>query len=335
MKKIIGYAPLSSVDNAYVGRTIEMLSTFAEVREVPSLREFLKSPSSYRRHCYDFIVLNWIENGIVKRDGTLSAKGLIAFVIHILIIKTLARKVIFVRHNNYPHNASACSGKWAANFIDAAEKLFDGVVTHSGHHRSRRRHYIPHPLYRIPEVASSGPAGEGGYFFVFGRILPYKKIDELIAGVSSDVRLVIAGSSPDDEYIQKLRCLSQGKSVQLITKYIDDGEAARLARASRGIVITHNDEDMVVSGTFFYALSVGVPIITVSSPFVEWFQKEYRLPGVTVGSNISSVCELLSKEQAGDTCARGPEKRVVEELFGDDVVKRGWRDLLGLNHKYR
>lgn len=329
-KQTIGYIPFVSADNAYVERTIEILSTFAEVRDVPSLRQFLERPFAYRFRSYDFIVANWVENGMVKKDGSISSKGVLGFVLTILMLKILARRVVFVRHNNYPHNASAKSGRWAAKFIDFAENFFDNVVTHSGHNLARRRTYIPHPLYRVPAVQSSESAESGNYFLIFGRILPYKKIEGLIAGITDNVHLVIAGSSPDERYIEKLRNLSRGKHVRLINRFIDDDEAARLARASLGIVVTHNDEDMVVSGTLFYALSVGVPIFIVSSPFVEWLQQECTLPGVTVGPDVHSICELLSRVNGGAPCMHHCARRDVERFFGDDVVKRGWLNVFGL-----
>ena len=47
-------------------------------------------------------------------------------------MKAFARRMIFVRHNNYPHWTAAGSEGAARRLVDAYEKLFDAVITHSG-----------------------------------------------------------------------------------------------------------------------------------------------------------------------------------------------------------
>lgn len=324
----IGYTPFGSGENAYTERMVEILSRLGKVSKVPTLRSFLRSPLSCRPNSYEFIIANWIESGIVNHKGRLSIVGVLKFVLNVLLFKVLSRKTVFVRHNNYPHHASSAASACAVRIIDWAELFFDYVVTHSGHNATSKRKYIPHPLYKHAHSTELLQSQQGDYFLIFGRILPYKKIETLVEAIPAHVRLVIAGSAPDKRYIEYLRSLADGKEIQLIPEFISDERAAQLCRSSRGIVITHNDNDMIVSGTFFYALSLGVPLYTVSTPFAEWACKTLEVPGLHVAKDIKSLCEAVKLIALPAEKLSESEQSKVEHLFGDHVIETKWSEII-------
>lgn len=323
----IGYTPFESSENAYTARTVEILSRLGGVSKVPTLRGFLRSPFSCRPNSYEFIIANWVENGIVNRKGRLSIVGVLKFVLNVVLFKVLSRKTIFVRHNNFPHHSSPATSAYAARIIDWAEIFFDYVVTHSGHNATSKRKYIPHPLYKHSHRTGRAQEQPGDYFLIFGRILPYKKIEALIEAVPAHVRLVIAGSAPDKNYVEYLRGLAVTKDIQLIPEFVSDERAAELCKSSRGIVITHNDNDMIVSGTFFYALSLGVPLYTVSTPFAEWACKTLEVPGLYVAKDIQSLCAAMALSNGPVKQLGASEQSKVEQLFGDDVIEKKWSEI--------
>lgn len=323
----IGYTPFENSENAYTARTVEILSRLGTVSKAPTLRSFLRSPLSYRPNSYEFIIANWIENGIVNHKGRLSVVSVLKFVLNVVLFKVLSRKTIFVRHNNYPHHASPAASAYAARIIDWAEMFFDYVVTHSGHNATSKRKYIPHPLYKHAHSAECVQSQQGDYFLFFGRILPYKKIETLVEAIPAHVRLVIAGSAPDKNYIKFLRGLAVTKDIQLIAEFVSDERAVQLCKSSRGIVITHNDNDMIVSGTFFYALSLGIPLYTVSTPFAEWACKTLEVPGLHVAKDIQSLCAAIALSTGPVKQLTASEQSKVEELFGDDVIETKWSEI--------
>ena len=323
----IGYTPFESSENAYTARTVEILSRLGTVTKAPTLRSFLRSPLSYRPNSYEFIIANWIENSIVNHKGRLSIVGVLKFVLNVLLFNVLSRKTIFVRHNNYPHQTSPAASAYAARIIDWAEMFFDYVVTHSGHNATPKRKYIPHPLYKHSHSAEFAQNQQEDYFLIFGRILPYKKIETLVEVIPENVRLVIAGSAPDKSYIEYLRGLAVAKEIQLIAEFVSDERAAQLCKSSRGIVITHNDNDMIVSGTFFYALSLGIPLYTIATPFTEWACKTLEIPGLHVAKDIQSLCDAMTLSTGPAKQLAASEQSKVEQLFGDEVIETKWSEI--------
>ncbi|WP_341743228.1 hypothetical protein [Azonexus hydrophilus] len=273
---------------------------------------------------------NWIENCIVNEKGRISALGIARFIFKIILIKVMSRKSIFVRHNNYPHNSSTQTGLWAGRIIDIAEKAFDHVITHSGHNETTNRTYIPHPLYKFPVTVRNNKKSEHprNYFLIFGRILPYKKIETLVNVISPNVRVVIAGSAPDKAYVDYLCRLSAMKDIEIIPRYISDEEVLDIAKKSLGIVITHNDKNVIVSGTFFYALSIGVPLYTVSTPFFEWACRNLDLPQLYVEKDIQGLSELLERRLKPHPPLDIAVKELIESLFGDEVIEKKWSKII-------
>lgn len=326
----IGYIPYDGSENAYTERCIDILNRFGKVSSPPHIRQLLKHPLRIQPNSFDFIILNWVENCIVDRQGKISTKGIFKLFIQIILLKIVSRKLIFVRHNNYPHNATHTSAKWAEKVIDLTEYLCDHVITHSGHNAQPKRAYIPHPLYHLPNQLTDSEAQiEKDYFLVFGRILPYKKIERLIEAAPSGVNLLVAGSAPDHMYVEKLRRAAKNKSVHILPGFISDDEAVRLFKAARGVVISHNDSDMIVSGTFFYSLSAGTPVYAISSPFIEWAQRTLKVPGLHVANCIDALCSLLAQNREARARLDEQEQKVIEELFGDASIEKEWAQILG------
>lgn len=64
-------------------------------------------------------------------------------------------------------------------------------------------------------------------------------------------RLLIAGFCEDKEYRDELtRLISGNSNVQLISKFLTDDEARKLVRSANAMIISHADDDMIVSGSF-------------------------------------------------------------------------------------
>ncbi|GHH51582.1 hypothetical protein GCM10009090_14140 [[Pseudomonas] boreopolis] len=56
--------------------------------------------------------------------------------------------------------------------------------------------------------------------------------------------------------------------------------AAELLINSRGLFLPHSGDDMVVSGSYFFAASLGVPVIARRNPFLGWLSSLPSAKGI-------------------------------------------------------
>lgn len=294
MKKLlIGYSPFVSDNNSYTESFKRILSKFGELSNVPSLKDILSFKSNTR---YDLLILNWSDNGIVsRRNGSISIIGVIKSFVKLFFWKLISKKIVFVRHNFYPHNTSLKSKNLAVKLIGIYEKFFDACWVHSGHLTENFRFYVPHPLYQV--LDKKDPLFDGmklpeKYFIIFGRILSYKKIDKLIEVLPDEVNLVVCGYCSDIIYLGKLMSYKKN-NVTIIPEYISDELAKDMVVQSSGVVICHSDEDMIVSGSIIFAISVGVPVIAIETPFTSWFRETVNAKMITSVSDFSTLCESM------------------------------------------
>ncbi len=322
---VIAYAPFTNPGrNTYVERSIEILKTIGHVVPLPRTRTILKNWLSLRFHRYDIAISNWEDTWVGSTPpGRFSIPGALAFLCRIAILQICARRTVFVRHDNYPHGLrgwSATLARWVVNLTD---NVFSLVVVHSGADIGHNRVYVPHPKYlssRHRDFASQSM--REAYFVAFGRILPYKKLDQLIRTFPSHVRLIIAGPCEDLSYLHTLTKLADDKNVQVMARALDGEEADELVSRARGLIICHNSEDMIVSGSYFFALCNGTPTLAMEHCFYNWLLNTEHAPGLFVFRDISDLCSNLEVVRSVSTSQL---LNYAEEKHGDDQVALAWR----------
>lgn len=326
----IGLQPLAGGGerNPYTDRMADNLRQLGEVLPFPSIREFSFNPLCALVRRYDVLVLSWVESTAFGEHGTPSFWRALRLCAYLSVAKSVARKVAWVRHNNYPHGVmSPVARASASKLFRQIEDRVDVVITHSPEEAGGGRRYVPHPLYSADAVETN-PLPTKEYFFLFGHMAPYKKLDEVIRMAPPAINLVIAGPANNRAHLEELQSLAQGKpNIHLMPGFLDSTVAARIALDSRGIIVANADEDMVVSGSYIYALSLGVPLHAVRTPFLDWLANTSGLAGIRAFDSVESLCKAL-----GDTAEAGPRPMLerVNELFGDAVVLRHLRRAFGL-----
>lgn len=316
----IAYIPYEDMGNAYTGRMRELLSAFGQVQRFAGIKSLLRQlPRSLR--CYDAIVVNWMENAIVAFDtGRISLRATARLFFKTVLMKAFAKRMIFVRHNNYPHWTAAGSENLARRLVDLYEALFDVVVTHSGaevHVNRTRRHYCPHPLYRQVDSLALGRidmALPADFFVAFGRIVPYKKLDALIEAFPAHKTLIVAGSVGDAAYAERLARM-QRENVIVLPGHLGEAQAQRLVRAARGVVIANAERDVVVSATFFYAMSLGCPVYAVTTPFLDWIRSRIGDELLVLGADLERLCGAIAGADARpvSAAARSAVRRELDD----------------------
>ena len=325
----IAYIPHEDIGNAYTERMRELLSGFGAVERFAGIKTLLRGlPGTLR--CYDAIIVNWQENAIVKfHSGRISLKGVAKLFVKTLLMRIFTKRLIVVHHNNYPHGTRAGSERAARNLVDAYEILFDVVLTHSGATVGMGRLYCPHPLYRSePEPSETADAIlPDNYFLAFGRIVAYKKLDVLIQNFPPLKLLVVAGSVGDSAYARLLAGMKRWNFI-FQPGHLSESEAQRLVRSARGVVIANADEDVVVSGTFFYAMSLGCPVFAVTTPFLAWVSSRIGHELLVLAPDLKQLCRVIAKVGMKPVSAQSLE--AVEREFGDPAVRRGLALALGI-----
>ena len=290
---------------------------------------FVVSPFRFK-HClkihdwalvrsYDAIILSWRDNAIVGHNGNVSYLGIVKYFSEILLLKLLVKRVIFVRHNKFPHHIKQKNIYRVMRIINWSEKLYDLVFIHSGTQDLEGRLYVPHPLYFRGLSDLEINVSRESYYVVFGRVERYKKIVELISELSSDLKLIVIGKCKDAVYKNEILASINGKNVELIDKFLSDEEASIIIRKSNGVVIAADSADMIVSGSFFFSVSLGVPVYAIKSEFLEWLNSEHSFPGLYIYDSISSLASSLNLGIGEDN----NQKNITEAaqlFFGDEVV---------------
>lgn len=324
MKKIF-YFPKPNNSNQYSNNTIKAIENAGDfsVVNAPTLKEFIKNPLKILRcNRADFVIVNWLESHLARKDGSFSLTGTFKFFSYLFLFKIIAKKIIYVRHNIYPHNMSGVSAKVVAKITDFSEKLCHLKVAHSGHLTSRGYQYIPHPLY---SVRNDKQVENEDYYIIFGKIERYKNIESVILNWGNQHRLVVSGPVGDESYLEELRLIAKNRNVIFEARFIPDEEAAKLVSGSRGAIIAHSNRDMIVSGSFYYAMSLGIPIIAMRQPFLDWLVEHENLQSVTIIDDFNSLNLAVQSCDLIDTA------HVLKEAFdnfGTERTTSHWKKVL-------
>jgi glycosyltransferase involved in cell wall biosynthesis len=322
-KLSIAYFPFENKNNRYTDNFKKILSSFGDIAEAPPLKNILRQ---FRFHRFDVLILNWSDNNFVDAEtGAISPFGVAKEFFRIAVYKLIACKLVFVRHNVYPHEAAGENRARAKKLVEWYEKCFDLCWVHSGHMVEDRRLYVPHPLY---EVASATELTDEAsktrsrfslpekYFIVFGRIQSYKQIDLLIEHLPDDMHLLVCGSCADHAYKQKLIAYRK-PNVTIIAEFISDELATKLILASCGVVICHADDDMIVSGSIVFAISLGVPVLAIATPFVRWFHDTINARMIVAANDFDDLIDKMRVHQSAITAS---DVAVSQQHFCDQAV---------------
>lgn len=264
----------------------------------------------------DYIFFNWIENSIIK-NRKFSIFGFIK-VLFIMVLFRLSRgNSVFVKHNNYPHDCCEKDISMSMMAISIFEKIANYVIVHSlPDVRNTRFNYVPHPLYK--EISDPSVVNEDSdTYLIFGRILPYKKIEYVIDSFPINKKLIIAGACDDLLYLNKLEKLTSLRpNIKIVSKFLDHTEIEVLVKKCAGILITHNDNDMIVSGSFFYAMTLRSKVFALETPFFKWVEEEMGRKYVSTFKNLSA---MLNEIELG-VDETSISKSTMIDLFGEKNV---------------
>ncbi|MEC5397503.1 hypothetical protein [Uliginosibacterium sp. H1] len=340
----VAYVPFEDVGNAYTMRMRKLLSQHGQVARFEGAKSAILRLARFQWWRYDSMVVNWAENEIIdKASRRVSLRNVARLFAKTAVMRLVTRRMIYVRHNKYPHSTAHGEEQRAQRWIARYERMFDVVLSHSGAEvEEGLRQYCPHPLYeRIGEAGAPGTVGEVGevsegpspvadlpaeYFVVFGRILPYKRIEELVDAFPANRHLVVIGPIGDEAYGARLAA-RQRANFSFRPGYLSEQDAQAIVSRSAGVLISHADADVVVSGTFFYSMSLLVPVLAVATPFLDWVAPRVGPELLTVARDVQDLCAKLALHERKPVPAEAARR--VDAEFGDRAVSNALRAALG------
>lgn len=312
LKKVIAAVP---------GVDVVDFPSWRDACRIAALRGLLRRPAP---PLVDVLVLNWPEWLLTDARGRLSGRGAAKFAAKMVLFEKCGRHVIYVRHNRTPHGMTGIDAKLAEKIVDAAAQRCAREVCFSETSDSVTT-YVPHPLYQIRADSQAGP---GDYFIIFGQIEPRKHIENAIAAwPRGGPELKIAGIASDREYVERLRTLASGQHITFHEGPLPESEAADLVARARALLLTHASAHAFVSGSFFFALSVGTPVFSPPHPYLQHLVESHGFPGVQFYSSIASVLPGLLRYRATPR-EREHICRAAEHHFGMERCVAAWSALL-------
>jgi len=266
----------------------------------------------------DYIFLNWIENSII-RNKKFSFLGFLKVFFLMILYRLSLGTLVFVKHNNYPHDCCDKDIKISMWAIAIFEKIANKVVIHSIPDVKDDYSYIPHPLYEELDRTELMNAGYNNYL-IFGRILPYKKIEKVIEIFPKNKNLIIAGSCDDELYLKKIQnlCLLN-PNIEIVPRFLQHYEIKSLVEKSAGILITHNDDDMIVSGSFFYAMTLKSKVYALETPFFKWAEEMMGRKYITTFQNLNDLSDKILLDS--NTESVEPKSTMID-LFGEQSIHK-------------
>lgn len=215
----------------------------------------------------DYFVFHWVDLIVLKQKGYIQV---LLFLVGILLLKVLRRKIIWVLHNKKPHRANS----WIALFCMRYISVFaDIIITHSkegvvfvgdayGAKQLRKARYIPHPVYS-KELFPSKPIVWD--IIIWGTIERYKNILSFVEFVNSSSdfwkkNILICGRCPDLEYAKEIISILPA-NITFINEFIDDNQLRGFISESRAVLFTYSLDSVLSSGALIFSLNFGKKII--------------------------------------------------------------------------
>ncbi|WP_438864519.1 hypothetical protein [Neptunicella sp.] len=191
---------------------------------------------------------------------------------------------------------------------------------------------VPHPLYRsdhqlqdaistaIPFQAEQPPLE---YVF-FGTIKPYKRLDELLEHWPLGVPLTIMGYCSEPEHVTQLKCIIQrrGLWVNWTNEYVDEQELNQTLAHCRYVVMPHEDDSMISSGTFYHAASYGTNFICFNSKFARHKAQQHHFVHIVDKTGLPQQLSRVNYIPRREVMAQALKH------YGQTAQQQAWKHVL-------
>ena len=237
------------------------------------------------------IHLHWLHPYILRASRAATAARGLRLLTELSFLRAAGKTLVWTAHNLVSHD-----GRFAAlecRFTAGVARRVDWVICHSSYAAGQitRRCRVPEARIKVvphPSWGSSGTTVGGGdavmpvelgrtggrsardvvTFLFFGRIAPYKGLEDLLAAFGTinreDVRLVIAGGAVGSGYGELIRrTAASDPRVTVIPRYIAEDEVRGLFTMADVAVLPF--QDVLTSGSLILAMEHGLPCVAAGA----------------------------------------------------------------------
>src|SRR5690606_3913275 len=122
---------------------------------------------------------------------------------------------------------------------------------------------------QLESASGSAPEQRSIDYLFFGTIKPYKQVEELLEYWPAGRTLNILGYCADQHYSSYLNgiILRRKLAVNWQNEYVDEQELNYALAHTRYVIMPHEDDSMISSGTFYHAASYGTNFLCFPSKF--------------------------------------------------------------------
>ncbi|MBZ2163144.1 hypothetical protein [Alteromonas stellipolaris] len=275
------------------------------------------------------VVMGWVEDQPYRRDvGSIKSFLLTCrYAVLIILSAFFASKKIWIKHNFKPHNAN---GKLLYfRFLSFLLKLtkFEKIYLESYMENGR----LSHPLYLSDDIINktiSEPAAalkqKDKVVLFFGSIKRYKGVDSLLRSWPKELNLLLKGHCSDEQYSEELLSVIEQRelNVKWDNKYLSDDELISSLIEADFIILPHEDDAMISSGTFYHAISYGCNVLASESKFAIAKKDKHTFVNLVDFSKIS---------QAYLSSIFVPKKQVLSYALADysrKALSEKWCEIL-------
>ncbi|MBQ4828186.1 hypothetical protein J8L84_02690 [Alteromonas sp. MMG017] len=220
------------------------------------------------------LVLNWVEDQPYRKDiGKLKAFLItVKFLVLIGLSPIFSSKRVWIKHNFKPHNS--VGSLFYYNIICFFLKFFQFEKVYLESYLGGSS--IIHPLYLADEKLSSKVSvvqntskNKAKKVLFFGAVKKYKGLHTLLEEWPPEIELIIRGKCVDLSYASELMeiIIRRKLNATWVNGFVSDSELENLLECTDFIILPHEDESMISSGTFYHAISYGCNVLTKQSRF--------------------------------------------------------------------
>lgn len=288
----------------------------------------LFSLSAWRTRRKNTLVLNWVEDQMYRNGiSKFHAVGFcIWFAAIALMGKVMASNIIWIRHNYQPHNATNTMIMHSI-MCNLLARLSTKQICLEDYYGQE---VLPHPLYLTDEqiklniVAANVSIAPRKFAFV-GAIKAYKGIHNVLEHWPSAQPMLITGRCEHIAYAKKLETIIKRRSLNVECRYgyLSDRELESILQSYEYIILAHDDNRMISSGTFYHAITFGCNLLCLPSKFTLAKAAEHDFVHVLTPSKFTP-----------DNIERLPlipRKQVMQEAllhYSREKIRNAWRTLL-------
>jgi glycosyltransferase involved in cell wall biosynthesis len=329
--------------SAYIGIMTGFLQSKYDVIDYNDLKRGI-----FALEDIDVIYLNWIEEKMDETDMNLLSRA-----------KSLGINIVWVFHNRISHNSldenkeiekARYLANVSTNIILHSRTSINYLKELEPKTDERKTHYIPHlefigEYYSYGDIAKKYNISDDKLVFgLIGYIGRQKNIDKLIEAFKDinddNCRLIVAGSSNDNEYVDGLRNMIKNDSrIILVEQYISSAQMKTFLANIDILVLPYNKRSCMNSGAMLMAFSYGKTVITTDIAMADDFDD-----GLIYKYHYNSEDDHSSKLQSAmeKAIASGKQKleyqgrmlyNYVEANHSKDFVKNELYNLIENNER--